>query len=182
MRMNETWQRCQEFHGHSCPGLATGCRAAEAACDHLGIEMEKSKDEELVCIAETDACGVDAIQCLLSCTLGKGNMILRLTGNHAFSFHDRRTGKSVRIVSKHHDGSLSREELTDFILNGPVNEVFEFKEATVGIPEKARIFRSGICACCHESVREDLLRIQDGNTVCLDCFKPYPGRWNRKAD
>ncbi|MBV5307454.1 MAG: formylmethanofuran dehydrogenase, partial [Desulfobulbaceae bacterium] len=25
------WERCVEFHGHSCPGLAIGYRACEAA-------------------------------------------------------------------------------------------------------------------------------------------------------
>lgn len=58
----ETWRARVRFHGHSCPGLAIGCRAAEFAMDGLGISMERAKYEELVCVTENDACGVDAIQ------------------------------------------------------------------------------------------------------------------------
>jgi len=177
--MDDTiWQRCQDFHGHGCPGLATGCRAAVEACVFFGIPLEKAEDEELVCVTENDACGIDAIQCLLSCTLGKGNMIMRLRGKHAFSFFDRRTGKKVRMVAKPLDRSKSREELIDFILNAPVKEVFDFKEPGFELPEKARLFDSKVCDCCGELVREDLVRFQEGKIVCLDCFKDYSNRWN----
>ena len=59
------------FHGHSCPGLALGIRAAEVALK----ESERASDEEVVAVVETDMCGVDAIQYLTGCTFGKGNLI-----------------------------------------------------------------------------------------------------------
>ena len=59
------------FHGHSCPGLALGIRAAEVALK----ESERAPDEEVVAVVETDMCGVDAIQYLTGCTFGKGNLI-----------------------------------------------------------------------------------------------------------
>ena len=55
----QLWQKCVEFHGHECPGLAIGFKACEAAKKKLGIGF--SKDEEIVCITESDAC-VDAVQ------------------------------------------------------------------------------------------------------------------------
>ena len=57
----ELWDKCVAFHGHSCPGLAIGFRAATLALELLGLE-EGAKDEELVCVTENDACGVDAVQ------------------------------------------------------------------------------------------------------------------------
>ena len=63
----ELWKGCVEFHGHECGGLAVGFRAALYAKELLG--EERSEDEELVCIAETDACGVDAILVILGCTV-----------------------------------------------------------------------------------------------------------------
>ena len=30
------WEKCVAFHGHSCPGLAIGARAAEIALELLG--------------------------------------------------------------------------------------------------------------------------------------------------
>ena len=105
------WKDCGAFHGHTCPGLATGYRMTEIAMDFLGIPLEKAKDEELVCIAENEACGVDAVQVLLSCTPGKGNMIFRKKGKMAFTFFDRRTGKGVRVVAKPIPRDGDRQEL-----------------------------------------------------------------------
>ena len=85
------------FHGHICPGLATGYRAAEIALALL--RSGRSEDEELVTIAETDACGVDAIQVLTGCTAGKGNLLFKDHGKHAFTFINRKTGAAVRVVS-----------------------------------------------------------------------------------
>ena len=52
----ELWDKCVAFHGHSCPGLAIGFRAATLALELLGLE-EGARDEELVCVTENDACG-----------------------------------------------------------------------------------------------------------------------------
>lgn len=64
----------RHFHGHSCPGLAIGIRAAEVALQEIG---KHAAGEEMVSIVETDMCGVDAIQYLSSCTFEKGNLIHR---------------------------------------------------------------------------------------------------------
>ena len=67
----ELWNQCVEFHGHECPGLAIGFRASEIAMERMGLSF--SEDEEIVCITENNACGVDAVQWITSCTVGKGN-------------------------------------------------------------------------------------------------------------
>jgi formylmethanofuran dehydrogenase subunit E len=59
-----------------------------------------SPDEEIVCVTENDACGVDAIQVILGCSVGKGNLLFRLRGKQAFSFFNRATGVSIRLVMK----------------------------------------------------------------------------------
>ncbi len=56
------------FHGHMCPGLAIGIRAAEIALREIGPHAE---DEEVIAIVETDMCAVDAIQYLVGCTFGR---------------------------------------------------------------------------------------------------------------
>ena len=52
------WEKCVEFHGHSCGGLRIGYAAAEYAMQLLKISF--SDNEQVVCISENDACGVDA--------------------------------------------------------------------------------------------------------------------------
>jgi formylmethanofuran dehydrogenase subunit E len=44
-------QRAVKFHGHMCPGLAIGLRAAEVALREIGPH---AKDEEVVAVVETD--------------------------------------------------------------------------------------------------------------------------------
>ena len=104
------WEKCVEFHGHECPGLAIGFRACEIAKEKMDLKF--SPDEELLCISENEACGVDAVQYITGCTLGKGNLVYRDTGKMAFSFFSRRTGESLRVVLKrwNNNNEMTREE------------------------------------------------------------------------
>ena len=90
----DLWKKCVEFHGHHCGGLRIGYAAAMYAMELLNIRF--SDNEQVVCISENDACGVDAIQVMLGCSIGKGNLLFHMTGKQAFSFYHRETGQSVR--------------------------------------------------------------------------------------
>ncbi len=173
----ELWEECVKFHGHACPGLAIGYRAAEAASERLGTTLKRTEDEDIVCVSENDSCGVDSIQCIMSCTVGKGNMILRPRGKNAFSFFDRDTGRSVRAVLKPFDRSGEKRDVIDRVLNMPLEELFDFKGPGFPFPEGARMFESRTCEICGESAREDMMRFQNGKIVCLDCFKGYDRGW-----
>lgn len=70
------------FHGHECPGLWIGIRAAELCLEELG----HNDATPVTVVVESDMCGVDAIQVLTGCTFGKGNLIHRDLGKLAFSF------------------------------------------------------------------------------------------------
>lgn len=171
----QLWEKCIEFHGHECPGLAIGYRACEIAAQNMKIKF--SKDEELVCITENDACGVDAVQVITGCTMGKGNLIYRGTGKMAFSFFSRNDNISIRLVLKQSDKKMTREEREDFILNAPSNEVFDIKKPDFSLPEEARIFETIICENCGEGAPEHKIRISGGKKLCLDCYKEYSRGW-----
>ncbi len=175
--MNEQlWQKAVAFHGHQCPGLAIGFRAAEAAIEKLGIG--KSGDEEIVCVTENDACGVDAIQAILSCTFGKGNLLYKASGKQAFSFFNRANGENIRIYLKaQKPENADREQWLNLILNAPIEELFAFSKPHYALPEKARIFHTIPCEICGEGAPEHKMRLQDGKTVCLDCFHAYDRGW-----
>ena len=91
------FKRCAQFHGHVCPGLAIGYRAGRQLS---WLQESRSPDEEIVTTVETNACGTDAIQVLTGCTLGKGNLLYRDLGKHAYTVFSRKTGNGVRIVLK----------------------------------------------------------------------------------
>ena len=164
-------QKAKAFHGHECPGLAIGIRACEAAIEALAINP--AVDEELICIAENDSCSVDAIQALLGCTVGKGNLLFKITGKQAFTFINRSNQQAVRIYLKAKNNGINRSAYQAYLLGAPLSELFDCKEVTISIPEKARIFTSVTCEVCHESAAEHKMRLQEGKKVCLDCFCDY---------
>lgn len=171
----ELWEKSVEFHGHECPGLAIGFKACQAAIEKMNLAF--SKDEEIVCVTENDACGVDAVQVVTGCTFGKGNLIYRDTGKMAFSFFSRKKDESIRVVLKPFKGDMDRKQRQEYILNSSVNEIFNFSKPTFVLPEKARMFNTIVCEECGEGAPEHKIRICSGKKVCLDCFKDYSRGW-----
>ena len=165
------WKKCVAFHGHACPGLALGVRLCEFVRQQL--ETDYAPDEELVCVAETDACPVDAVQAVLGCTVGKGNLLYRPTGKTAYSFYRRSTGESFRVVARRSQTPLSQEERIRQIMTAPLEELFTVTPVKAPMPETARIFKTLTCEVCGEGVAEHMARLQDGKVVCPDCFRPY---------
>ncbi|MDQ7093763.1 FmdE family protein [Desulfosporosinus sp. PR] len=174
-REKTAWEKVVEFHGHECPGLAIGYKACEAALKKMGIRF--SPDEEIVCVTENDACGVDAVQVITGCTLGKGNLLYKGTGKMAFSFYNRASGESLRMIIKPFDGEMDRQQRQEYILNTSVDQLFSFSKPTFVLPEKARIFTTVVCDICGEGAAEHKIRLHDGKKLCLDCFQDYSRGW-----
>jgi len=201
-REQTPWEKAVDFHGHSCPGLAIGYRAAWEALERL--DTGPARDEEMVAIVETDACGVDAVQFLTSCTFGKGNLIYRDYGKQAFTFGVRGKKEGVRLAVKY--GALDKyapeewkalrekaarqeateeerekirayqAEMIDLLLHERVEEIFDIQQVEVDLPPKARLFDSLQCAFCGEGVMEPRARVKEGKFACSSCFEGYPSR------
>ena len=200
MRSLARWDDVVKFHGHSCMGLATGYRVAEAALKNL--QSDRDIDEEIIAIVENDNCSVDAIQYVTGCTMGKGNLIFFDYGKPVYSFVKRSDQKAVRIVPRGFDenrfpelaelrpkvlsGEATAEEQERFsnataqalqqFLSDPLDKVVEIQETSLIIPEKAKIFNSIICADCGEKVMEPRARVRNGQMVCLPCAEEYNSR------
>ena len=167
----QLWEKCKDFHGHECGGLMIGFRAALYARELLGLHH--AEDEEIVCVTENDACGVDAIQVILGCTAGKGNLLFHMRGKQAFSFYDRASGKSVRLVLKDLPEGISRGASLEYYRNCPAEEMFDVKPASVALPEPAQIFASFKCEKCGETTGSNWIRMLGDKKVCLDCWQSY---------
>ena len=191
----ELIDRAVAFHGHWCPGLSLGIRVAAWAMENMGT----ASDEEIVAVTETDMCAVDAIQALVGCTIGKGNLVFRDRGKVAFSFYRRSDGKSARLVQNLRDDELSRrmrkireklagadlsaeerhrlekenEELrrknVDYILSAPLGELFTLKKPLCDMPPTASRLPTIICECCGEGVMASRIREVGGRNLCIDC-------------
>ena len=171
MNERELWEKCAAFHGHECGGLTIGYKAALYAIELLDLHF--SDNEQVVCITENDACGVDAIQVILGCSVGKGNLLFHLRGKQAFSFYNRTTGRSVRLVLKDRPEGMSRQESFAYYQSLAPRDMFTVKETTITLPESARLFQSVKCECCGETTAENMIRLENGKKLCLDCYQAY---------
>ncbi len=171
-----------------------GIRAAEAALAEIGPH---SSDEEVVAIVETDMCGVDAVQFLTGCTVGKGNLIHRDHGKNAYTFVRRSDGRAVRISTRSGGWGIDGERLELFgkvragvaspeerqrffrlqqehsrrILSEPVEEIYDVREVQVTPPAVARVLASVDCEACTEPTMETRLRRLEGRQLCPPCFE-----------
>lgn len=195
------WEKAVVFHGHECMGLVMGFRVAEAALEYLAAERDT--DEEILAIVENDSCAVDAIQSIIGCTLGKGNLIFHDYGKQVYTFVLRKSGKAIRITvndsEKKEDDVLNllrkkvfsgeadedekkifyqkSKEMQNRVLSCPLSEVCRVQEIDYEPPEKARIFNSVVCAECGEKVMEPRARMKNGKPACIPCAEKYTRGW-----
>lgn len=193
-RMKDDFKKCADFHGHTCPGLSIGYRAAKAGIDWL--EENRAMDEEVVAIVETNACGTDAVQVLTGCTFGKGNFVYKDHGKQVFTFISRKSGKGVRVAMKagvidlserHRElmGKIGEESATDDereefweihhkksleILEKPTEALFNVSSVSLDLPPKAKIEPSILCDQCAEPTMASKIKKKNGKEVCMDCF------------
>ena len=162
-------RKASHFTGTSAPDWLSVVRAAAEAQRRLGVE--RSGDEEIVCISENDACGVDGIQVILGCTAGKGNLRFRLTGKHAYTFYNRTTQRAIRFVLRDLPKMASREEKQKYILHAPFEQIFQVTPPSRGMPPEAPLFSSVNCEVCGESTAEPFIRLREGKKLCGDCLR-----------
>lgn len=173
MKLEDMWQRAVDFHGHACPGLAIGCRMVFEAAAHLGLGGS-SADEEIVCVTESDACCVDAAQAILSCTLGKGNLLLKLRGKAAMSFYSRSSGKGCRVAwNGTGDDTLSKTDKISLLLSPEGGSLFAVQTLDTSPPGEALLSKTICCAGCGERTSEAMLRPYQGSLYCLDCWPDH---------
>ncbi len=164
------------FHGHLCPGLLIGYRAAKAALEKLGVT--RSEDEELVAVVENQSCSVDAVQVLCGCTFGKGNLFFLDYGKQVFTIGSRKSGKAVRIALRGDrikptgpDGRTDREKFIEQLLNDPLESLYRSAEPPFEFPAEARIFPTLVCSRCGEGVMETRAVTREGRLYCIPCTR-----------
>ncbi len=182
------------FHGHMCPGLALGIRAAEVARNEVGVN---SPENPVVAIVETDLCPADAIQYLMGCTFGRGNLVHLDHGKNAFTFVRLRDNHVIRVVArpdafgppdpefstlfeKVRSGQASAEERATFeelqrrraqaILTASLDRLFRVEPAEAQVPRRPRTVRWVVCASCGEATLESHTEERDGRRCCRRCL------------
>lgn len=180
------------FHGHMCPGLAMGIRAAEMALDRIG---RNRPEEEIVAMVETDMCAVDAIQVLMGCTFGKGNLVHQDFGKNSYTFVRPSDGRAIRLstrsaawrpddlewelFSKVQAGEADAEERRRLaaqradrcsrIMTAPFDDLYVMEEMHLEMPRPARIMATTDCSSCGEPTMETRLQRVGDRLLCIPC-------------
>jgi formylmethanofuran dehydrogenase subunit E len=192
-------RQAEALHGHRCPMLALGVKAAQFAMKRL--ELKNTGMEEVVAIVECNNCFTDGIQVVTGCSFGNNALIYRDLGKTAVTVARRRDGAAVRLIVRSDfrerlfarypaAGPLFKKVVVERqgtpedqhrfqhlweavsrreLTEVPLSEQLLVQEKTIKLPAYARIFATEICSRCGEGVMEPRIRIQGGQKVCLAC-------------
>jgi len=184
------------LHGHKCPAMPMGLRAGTAALEALGVE--RAKDGQLVALVEIDSdhcatCYADGIQMATGCTFGKGNIQKLGYGKFALTLIDRKSGKSVRVVTRPETIQISKESefigfrkkgvpasqidaklvdpMIEMMMSTPAEKLFIIESVgETKLPVgRAHDFNTQTCTKCGEVMVERYARIKDDKIVCMVC-------------
>lgn len=192
-------RKAGELHGHFCPYLSYGVRAAYVALRQLGIESNTGM-EKVVAIVETNSCFSDGVQMVTGCTFGNNALIYEDVGKTAVTVAKRdetairvalKQGVSDSFAARYPEAHelfqrivVRREEVaeedsarmmrlwaeTSFgELALPDEELFNVESKTIRPPAYAPIFASVTCSVCGESVMETRARLREGKPACMQC-------------
>jgi formylmethanofuran dehydrogenase subunit E len=137
------------------------------------LGVTRSDDEELVAVVESDACGVDALQCVSGCTFGKGNLVFRDYGKHAYSLFSRVRQQGVRVVFHGNGIPLELRNDRPAFAKRVMAEQDEALLSVSQIPyeelQAAQVRKSVVCDGCGESVMETRVRHVGDRQICIPC-------------
>ena len=189
------------LHGHYCPFLAIGVKAAARAVRELGTRSTGM--EEVIAIVESNNCFSDGVQFVTGCTFGNNALFYRDYGKVVLTLAYR-TGEAVRVAVKVNVGFLQKrepdavalfmkvvkdregteEEKSELkklwakvgfnLLEIPDDELFSISKPRIEVPSYSRIFPSIQCSSCGELIMETRARIKNTQYACIPCSgQPY---------
>ena len=68
---------------------------------------------------------------------------------------------------------MTKEESFAYYQGCRPEDMFEVKQTTLAVPEKARLFTSFVCDCCGEVTGANWVRLSGDQKLCLDCYRTY---------
>lgn len=192
---HEEFATAMAFHGHKCPAMPLGYRAAQAAMKALGVE--RSQDKELYVISETGkghaaGCFLDGIMSATGCTYGKSNIEKRYYNKMAFTLIDVPGKCAIRVRLKdeffgnmlnspfvaQRQLGVAPQDIPARIVDPLVDKVMTIPEdmfLEVGPkepyerPKGKGCFDTDLCVICAERVFVDKLSETASGRMCVPC-------------
>jgi len=192
---NELLETGISFHGHKCPAMPLGLRAAAAAMNYLGVE--RARDKELHVISETGkghaaGCFLDGIMVATGCTYGKSNIEKRYYNKMAFTLIDVPRQKAVRVALRpdffahmlqspfieQRKKGIPPQDISPQIADPLIARVMSISEESFlqigpvtdySLDREPGVFEAGPCVRCGEMAFVNKLRAVDGEDLCIPC-------------
>lgn len=129
----ELWNRCVEFHGHTCAGIAIGFRAAYFGLELILDEIEQSETDKICCEMNSNKCPADGVRFLIGATEENGKLktVLPLSETEPLHFKfyvpDENNGYKacVEFYVKDKPQHIKGNESVVYYLMNPENNIFE---------------------------------------------------------
>ncbi|MGM0502439.1 MAG: tRNA (N6-threonylcarbamoyladenosine(37)-N6)-methyltransferase TrmO [Bacillota bacterium] len=186
-----------ELHGHFCPFLSLGAKAAAYAMQQLDSKSEGL--EEVVAITETNSCFSDGIQYVTGCTFGNNALIYRDYGKTAVTIATR-DGAGIRLYLENYDvvannypeadklfdkviakreGTAAEkkklnqkwQEVSFELLEYAVEDLFKIEEVEVDLPDYAPIKKDRFCSQCGEKIMNGKEVTMENEDYCIPCIE-----------
>ena len=181
---SEQIQGAIAFHGHFCPGLSIGIRAAEWCLREFG----SGKDGSVAAVIETDRCGTDAVQFLTGCTFGKGNFVHLNYGKAVYNFYLIAEDRSARLLlnpeltadlaaeektlaKEDRDGrNRIRQKMIRRMFDAPLEEMFRISATHRPFVKRVGTKETVRCERCHEPTELTAIQEVQGQKICGECL------------
>lgn len=184
------------YHGHLCPELAIGYRAALLASQELGLSRENAS--QFFVLAENMTSAIESLQLITGCTIGNQNFFAYDLGKHVYYFGRFATAgeprKALRlaltnlIVDLSHKAAVEKKilagqadaaELKEYreaingavveILNLPDEELFAKTMISLHPPQPPGRQNYVRCSCCGEVLAVGKSIPGKGDFLCRVC-------------
>ena len=186
-----------ELHGHFCPFVSLGVKAAAYAMQELDVSSQGM--EEIVAVVETNSCFSDGIQYVTGCTFGNNALIYRDYGKTAVTVATR-DGTGIRLYLENYDiiddnypeasqlfdkviakreGTEAEErrlnkkwqQIAFELLDYPIEELFKIEEVEIELPDYAPIKEDKFCSECGEKIMAGKEVSIEGQNYCVPCME-----------
>lgn len=186
-----------KFHGHKCPAMPLGLKAASVAMNNLRVK--RSQAGELFTILDLGeyhcaTCFADGVQVLTGCTYGKGNITRSHKGKFSLTLVDRKNGKAIKVtpigswlkmafqskfmeerkkgIPPQNISSEIADPLIEKVLSMPPEKQFivqQLDNYNVNVPP--HLWDKQLCEECGELTVAEYAHYIDGKYLCPDCAK-----------
>jgi formylmethanofuran dehydrogenase subunit E len=169
-------KKVNDFHGHTCLGIAFGTLMALAAMQYLGLDPHQ-KNKDVLAYAEIDRCMTDAVMVITGCSLGRRSLKHVDYGKFAMTLVNQHSGHAVRVTTtESFNNAANVDEALRTIASRPLEELIYLQDVHIHIPETdlpGHPLKKAVCTVCKELIMDGRDVIHNDVIMCRGCAQGH---------